>query len=83
MNKEKYDPVMTWERLVTAGVSGRTFRCPVPGGWLVRVDDSVEATKADTNAYPGGSAGVGMGVGLTFLPDPKHTWDGWSVEVGK
>ncbi len=40
--------------------ASRTWRCRVPGGWMVK-------TTASHNN--------GIGVGLTFVPDPDHTWE--------
>ena len=40
--------------------ASNTWRCRVPGGWMVR-------TTASHNN--------GIGVGLTFVPDPDHTWE--------
>lgn len=60
-----------------------TERLKVPGGWLVR---STRLNRDVANlhvvpGYPGGPSGnystgggVGVGVGLSFLPDPNHTW---------
>jgi hypothetical protein len=60
-----------------------TQRAKVPGGWLVR---STRLTREMTThpvvpGYPGGPSGnyqavggAGTGVGLTFLPDPNHSW---------
>ena len=41
----------------------RTLRARVPGGWLVHTKETW-----------GTANGNGIGVGLTFLPDPQHTW---------
>lgn len=38
-----------------------TTRSPVPGGWLVRV---ISYTYT----------GIPDGSGITFVPDPEHTW---------
>lgn len=40
---------------------GFTYRAKVPGGWLVAV-------------WAGTPGDHGMGGGVTFLPDPGHTW---------
>ena len=45
-------------------------RAKIPGGWLVvfhRLD-----------VYSDPHSGVGFG-GMTFVPDPHHTWDGGSL----
>lgn len=57
---------MNWE-LIDKGDKGwfslaiKVERAKVPGGWLVRTwFKAVESG----------------GMGLTFYPDPEHTWDG-------
>jgi len=42
-----------------SALSSRSWRCRVPGGWLVQM------TESHNN---------GIGMGLTFVPDPDHTW---------
>ena len=63
---------------------GFTERLKVPGGWLVRSTRLTreQATHVVTPGFPGGPSGsyttggsLGVGVGLTFLSDPNHTWD--------
>jgi hypothetical protein len=57
-------------------------RLKVPGGWLVRTTHVVrEQASHFVPPFPGGSGGnyttgggMGLGSGLTFLPDPGHTW---------
>lgn len=57
-------------------------RLKVPGGWLVR---STQVVREQANhfvpPFPGNpgvnyttGGGLGVGSGLTFLPDPGHTW---------
>ena len=50
-----------------------TYRLKVPGGWLVRSTE----TRREFFQTPGvgGGLGVGVGSGLTFLPDANHAWD--------
>ena len=62
-------PVLSWERLKT-----------------VREDDGILDSKymAERAKVPGGwlviaQFHLGPGLGLVFLPDPKHEWDGGSV----
>lgn len=69
------DPVVTWQRLVNDGATGRIWRAAVPGGWLVRVDDVLP----NDTEFRDGDASYALSV--TFLPDPEHQWDGWSVEL--
>jgi hypothetical protein len=47
----------------------RIHRSKIPGGWLV------ETYRRST----GNSATISSGVGLTFVPDPDHKWDGASL----
>jgi hypothetical protein len=59
-------PKLSWEYIeVTTG--GAVARTKIPGGWLVRSSLSTR-----------GSSG-GMGIGLAFVPDPEHKWDGKSL----
>ncbi len=55
---------MNWQRLKTDKFE--TYRAAVPGGWLVLVKESKDASGALT-----GHVG-----GLSFLPDSDHAWDG-------
>ena len=81
---------MVWERLAVHGLgpSAMVHRAWVPGGWLVWVTE--RESLAGSNYIPsdaqvvrqmmnrGGfptSVPVGFS-GLTFLPDPNHSWDG-------
>lgn len=60
---------LVWEevRTSTRKVSGLVVdppcalmaRARVPGGWLVRYEDESH---------------LGRGIGLTFMPDPDHSW---------
>ena len=65
-----------WERIEGQGGglvgerSPEVRRAKIPGGWLV------ETTR---QAITGNSNGGGLGVGLTFVPDPEHKWDGNSL----
>jgi hypothetical protein len=53
--------VLKWEWLKSEDTFyGDTHRAKVPGGWLVI---HKQRTSSD-----------GMGVGLTFVPDPNHEW---------
>ncbi len=60
-----------WETLAD-GYTETLKRLKVPGGWIIRwhkfamAYDPVQGRDAPT-------AGAG---GLTFYPDPEHTWDG-------
>ena len=51
-----------WEKL-EGDHSLNTFRCKVPGGWVIAVRHGpIRVT------------------GVTFMPDPNHSWDGHSLE---
>ena len=47
----------------------RVHRSKIPGGWLVET----------CRRSSGNSATVSNGVGLAFVPDPEHKWDGNSL----
>ena len=52
-------------------------RVKVPGGWLVESTKYVyreEDVKTST-----ARAGAGFGVGLAFIPDPEHKWEGLEI----
>jgi hypothetical protein len=62
---------LTWELL--NDTRGYVERAKIPGGWLVRwlnydFHPSLDAAQA----------GLSYG-GITFVPDPEHTWDGKSL----
>lgn len=40
-----------------------SWRAPVPGGWLVRTEQSFSHSDAG-----------GLGLGMAFVPDPEHRW---------
>ena len=48
----------------------RLRRAKIPGGWLVIF------YRLDFSSSPTGGAGFG---GMTFVPDPNHTWNGSSL----
>lgn len=64
---------LTWERIDGFPLNGHSqnpayvYRAAVPGGWLIGMGEVVY------------DSGVG---GLTFVPDPQHTWKGGSVDRG-
>jgi hypothetical protein len=68
-------PTLVWERLKVSGVdtstAPRVYRCKIHGGWLLE-------TSRSRGSF-GGQSGGGIGVGLTFIPDPEHKWDGNSL----
>ena len=51
-----------------------TERLKVPGGWLVRSTRMMR--EPGFSPVPGGptGGGIGVGTGLTFLPDPTDSW---------
>lgn len=55
----------------------RVERARVPGGWLVRAYSATMSSVESGNALLGSKGvghGVGVGVGLTFMPDATHAW---------
>jgi hypothetical protein len=64
---EPQQPKLGWE-VIESTIGGTVSRTKVPGGWLVRSSRSIHA-----------SNGAGTGVGLAFVPDPGHKWDGKSL----
>ena len=70
------------ERLVREDDSAsfhRVERAKVPGGWLVRTHSIMAASQSSSGGAlffggPGVGFGVGVGGGVTFLPDPEHAW---------
>ncbi|MFO0735487.1 MAG: hypothetical protein U0270_06395 [Labilithrix sp.] len=74
-----------WEEIEhyeTGGASGvtagqRTYslrRAQVPGGWLVQMLDMQTAQLVQPLASYAHPAGVGVGGGITFVPDAGWTW---------
>lgn len=59
---KKESKKMKWQKLEGEQYLN-TFRCKVPGGWLITVRHHV-------SPY----------LGVTFMPDPEHSWDGCSLE---
>ena len=66
-------PQFIWSPIKDSGGPSRmnVYRAQVPGGWLVLVRGSEERSQSSGS---GGGVGVGIGSGVTFVPDPKHTW---------
>ncbi len=59
------EPQLAFRPIAAVGLNGTTIsRSKVPGGWLVTGKTSLQ-----NNA----------GFGITFVPDPEHTWDGSSL----
>ena len=69
-------PQFIWSLIKdSGGPSGlNAYRAQVPGGWLVLVHDSVRESRNRPGSNDGIGHGVGIGSGLTFVPDPEHTW---------
>ena len=57
----------TWS---TPGSRGYTYAAKVPGGWLISVWAGDKINPKDKN-----DRNDAFGGGLTFYPDPNHTWD--------
>lgn len=64
---------MIWQEVKHVGGPTRTwlYRAPVPGGWLVMAQRFEQDTATLSN---GVGRGLGVGSGLTFVPDPDHAW---------
>ena len=62
-------PQFIWSPINDAGgpSSLNVFRAKVPGGWLVLVHERRD--RSSNNGH-----GVGIGSGVTFVPDLEHTW---------
>ncbi len=61
-------PTLAFEKLPSKNAEGVDInRAKIPGGWLV----SGLLAKDDWTGY-----------GITFVPDPEHSWDGASVDSG-
>ena len=56
-------PTLTFEKLATTGGTNMV-RARIPGGWLVRTHREWRDS---------------TGMGITFVPDPDHRWDGNSL----
>jgi hypothetical protein len=52
-------------------------RAAVLGGWIV--ESSKYTFDVDYKFLTGVTSGAGYGVGLTFIPDPEHKWQGLEV----
>jgi hypothetical protein len=65
LSVDKMPVMLRWQRLETEGGPRSVLRAKVPGGWLIWCDD-----------YSSSESGYS---GLTFMPDPKHEWDGRSL----
>ena len=60
------------------GPAFNVYRAKIPGGWLVLMQQ-----QAAWHFTPPGHRpyGIGWGYGgTTFIPDPKHKWDGSSID---
>jgi len=66
-------PQLVWSPIKDAGAPNRlrVYRARVPGGWLVLVHHKEERSQSNGS---GVGVGVGIGSGVTFVPDPEHTW---------
>jgi len=71
MAEIKWEKVLTNDQSTTSvdykGSYYYTSRAKVPGGWLVR------SMKKDHERNAHGYD-IAIGVGLTFIPDPSHSW---------
>jgi len=73
-------PKIIWEKLDSEvggkQTNSKVWRAKVPGGWLVRMHSIKEEADSSHGTPLVYSWGYG---GLTFIPDPDHTWDGNSL----
>ncbi len=58
-------PVLSWHKLECENGPNRAYRTKVPGGWLMTVKYHYMES---------------IGGGVTFIPDPNHEWDGYSLD---
>lgn len=70
-------PKIIWEKIGSEidekETNSKIWRSKVPGGWLVRIHSIKEEIGEDEHFVSWAYAG------LTFIPDPDHTWDGNSL----
>lgn len=66
---------LQWEKLQGGG-DLLTERTKVPGGWLVRWWQ----TFMGYHDTVGGDVMEGCVGGMTFYPDPEHSWDGSTMQ---
>ena len=64
---------MIWAPVKDAGAppSLNVYRAKVPGGWLVLVHQQKEKGQSSSQGF---GMGLGIGSGVTFVPDPEHSW---------
>jgi hypothetical protein len=62
---------VNWRFLSQGPEDADTYRAEVPGGWLICVHETKEETSRTQQAI---RRGIGIGAGVTFVPDPKHEW---------
>ncbi len=66
-SSRRTNPILNWEKLQNnQGGPVMTYRSKIPGGWLVTTGDT-QTTCASA------------GAGITFVPDPNHEWNGYSL----
>lgn len=65
-SKKMYAGKIVWEELENENDPIiHIFRAKIPGGWLLNLKESTSSR--------------GAAIGLTFIPDPNHEWDGNSL----
>ena len=47
-------------------------RAKIPGGWLVQAWEQIRTRERDDDR-------IAVSCSVTFVPDPKHEWDGGSL----
>ncbi|NHJ32397.1 MAG: hypothetical protein FK732_06015 [Asgard group archaeon] len=80
MTKEESYTKLEWE--ILERIVGKNFRyfvrrAPVPGGWLIETSKYTLERKVEF--LHGSVSGAGYGVGITFVPDPEHKWQGLEI----
>jgi hypothetical protein len=74
--RQPSDAVLAWEELPTrtrTGIDLITHRAKVPGGWLIAIVGKVPQSGQNAPLRAGE-----LPVGVAFLPDPDHRWNGRS-----
>lgn len=59
--------VILWEPIDSIDGPDTIVRAKVPGGWIICISASERSETEGAN-------------GVTFVPDPNHTWDGNSLD---
>ena len=63
--------MLNWQQIASSQDS--VWRAKIPGGWLVKVSSE------ELIGVQNGIKYYGNQIGIAFVPDPNHLWDGRSV----